>query len=115
MTPEEALAILDKFNAPPSDEQLENAYIWWHVQRDIAWGGLTQSREAVDHAKCDRSTELAALHGQITTAERSDPPRPCIEQKLRREHLLQEIEKEAWQELHEKGLPEQWQRGQRKN
>lgn len=115
MTPEEALAVLEKFNAPPSDEELEHAFIWWTVQKKIIAGGLTQSREVVDQRQHDRSNELAVLHGQIATAERSDPPRPCIEQKLRREELLQEIHSEAWAELREKGLPKQWRRGQRRN
>jgi hypothetical protein len=115
MTPEEALAVLEKFNAPPSDEELEHAFIWWTVQKKIMAGGLTQAREVTDQRQHERSKELAVLHGQIMTAQRADPPRPCIEQKLRQEQLLEEIHKEAWAELRQNGLPEPWRRAHRKN
>jgi hypothetical protein len=100
VTPDEARAFLDAFDKGPSDEELENAFIWLHIQNAVILGA---------HAP-----RLCALNATIHHAEHHNLP--CLAEKQEREKIYETLQAEAEKELAENGLPESWKRqAQRKN
>lgn len=55
----EALSPQDGASVLQADE---DACLWWLIQREIMWGGITQAKEIVDEEAHARSRELSKMH-----------------------------------------------------
>jgi hypothetical protein len=110
MTPEDAREILGRFleeKVSTTQAEAEGAYVQWLMQREIVWGGITQSHEVTDEDKHQRNERLTELHFALMSAANGGPPAP---EGAAEEHdaIIQQIYDEAQLELATNGLPHGW-------
>lgn len=92
-TARQLLGLLQK-QIPHEPTADEDAFLWWEVQRRIAWGGLDQAKNITDEKAHTRSNRLAHLHTQITAAASAGIPEPAAA-TAERDALMKEIQAEA--------------------
>ena len=92
LTPEQARELLEQFTVTNEKENLQEAYLWWLVQKEVMKG---------EHAD-----QLAELHSHCVSARMKGTPDHVAE--TQREILMEEIQQRAENQLRTEGLPESW-------